>query len=247
MSMPPPIHKNDTDRLLNADTMSGAWKWLVFSCVFALFGVVGVLTGYSSATMNTFIIGCAIVGIIRVLNWLSRLRHHIGRSEQILWLCTPMTADEILDHQEIDNPIALTAIKAMTIKDVRGRASSHESILNCLKRSLISELSAVTLIAKTLPAMGLVGTCVGMIGMLDAISVGAEDVTDIEAVSRSIGDALPSMAIAISTTLSAAFFGSVLLFGLVVHAKQKVDQFVDDLDAQLDMFPIHNQSGKTDA
>ncbi|KLU02204.1 hypothetical protein RISK_005270 [Rhodopirellula islandica] len=196
--------------------------------------------------MNAYLIFVAVGGVLKVWTWLSRLRHHIGRSEQVLWLCAKMNVHEIVAHDEIDNPIALQAIKTLALKSIRGRETGHQSILNSLEGSLTRELHPLTLIASTLPSMGLVGTCIGMIGMLNAIGIGAADVTDVQAVGTAIGESLPSMAVAISTTLTAAFFGSVLLFGLISVAQARVDQFIDELDAQLDMFPLRNE-GENDA
>lgn len=112
----------------------------------------------------------------------------------------------------------------------------HESALRCLRQSLQSELTPVSQSAKILPAMGLVGTCGGMMGTLNSIARGAADVADAEAISQAVSGALPSMAVAVSTTLAAAFVGSLVIAGLVHIAKSKAQHFIEELNAQLDMF-----------
>ncbi|NOY40364.1 MAG: hypothetical protein GXP26_00820, partial [Planctomycetes bacterium] len=158
------------------------------------------------------------------------------------WEYSRLSAEEILAREEFDRPIAGTAIQAKCLKAQRGLGDGHESIVRCLEQTLLSELNPVSLAAKVLPAMGLVGTCLGMMGTLRVIGVGAANGADVEAISQAVSGSLPSMAVAISTTLAAAFCGSVVLMGLVHLAKSKVHNFVDELNAQLDMFSIRKNT-----
>lgn len=247
MSHPTPNPSQWGPSLFSSDSLNAARKWIFSSSGFAVSAIIGIATGYLSTTMNLFIVGSGLLGVIRVVTWSSRFRHHIHRSDQVLRLCSSLSVQEILDHEEVDDPIVLRVIQAIAIKMLRGRGTDHRCILTVLERSLLSELHPMALTAKTLPAMGLVGTCFGMIGVINAIGDGAVNASDTEALTQAVGNALPSMGIAISTTLAAAFIGSVLLSGLVSVATQKVTLFVDELDAQLDLFPFPKNEGESDA
>ena len=230
--------------LLNVDTLTRPLKWIGLSVGYALACGFGVWTGYCTLMLNTFIVGLGMLGTVRLMFWLSCLRHQIGRSEQVLWTCSGMTPSQILQHTEFAQSIALTGLRGKALKVTRGLGNSHHCIIENLRQSLNHELHGVALIARVLPSFGLVGTCVGMMSMIIAIAEGASDVTDIAAVSTAIGEALPSMAIAISTTLAAAMTGSILLSGLVSHARTTIDRFISDLDAQFDLVPMSRNESK---
>lgn len=227
---------DDGKRLFDGNTTPEAKRWLLVSLGFAACGGIGLWTGYANLLLNAFILGYGGINIALVMQWLRRLKQHIARSEQIIWEYSRMTINEILQREEYDRPLAAVAIKAKCMKAIRGLGEGHESILRCLRQALQSELAPMSQSAKVLPAMGLVGTCGGMMGTLHAIGKGAADVADVEAISQAVSGALPAMAVAVSTTLAAAFIGSLVVSGLVHIAKTKAQHFLEELNAQLDMF-----------
>lgn len=238
--------KREIKPVLDTNTLSGALMWIYVLTTFAVCCGVGLWTGYSSYLLNTFIVGFGFYNVFQLGNWLTRLRHHIARSDQILCSSLTLTPNAILGRQEVDHPIALTILQAMCVKAIRGRGAGHEAVLRSMERSLLDELTPFVVAAMALPAMGLIGTCIGMMGTLNAISAGAADVTDLDAVSQAVGGSLPSMSVAISTTLAAAFVGSLVLMGLIIIAKSKLYKFIDQLDVQLDMFPIRLEDKQED-
>jgi len=217
----------------------GAMHWLGISLGYAIAIVIGFMWNCSTWILNGFIITVALAAIYRTVAWILRFRHHIRRTAQILWACTSLSIGEILSRSEADRPLALTALQAVCVKISCDAGRDHTSVLQCIESTLRDELAPLATTARLLPACGLVGTCVGMMAALHAIGVGAADLSDVESATAAIAATIPQMAIAISTTLSAAFFGSIVLTSLVSHCQAKVQKFVDELDAQLDLFPFH--------
>ena len=238
MKIVTPKYSSEQRPLFRTNTVSRAIDWLCLSGGFAICCGVGVWIGYASLLLNTFMGVFGLRNVIRILRVLHRLRRHAARSEDILRSYTGLSAEAILAREEPDDAIAAKAIQGKCLKVARRLGDGHESIIACLEESLLREIEPASLAAKTLPGMGLVGTCVGLMGTLAAIGVGAADVGNTAAVSAAIGTSVPSMAIAISTTLAAAFGGSVVLMALTEIAKSEIRGFVVDLDAQLDMYPV---------
>ena len=224
--------------LLDSNGRKGALCWLAVVAGFVASGIVGQVTEQSWITLNAYIVGYGLYHVIVIWLWLGRLERHIVRSAQILKEYSQLSAEAILARDEIDRPLAYTALQAICIKLGRHCGDSHRSILKSLETSLLDELNASKRAAKVMASMGLVGTCWGMMLTLQVIGKGSADVSDMEAVTQAVGGSLPAMSLAVSTTLGSAFVGSFLLSGMLMEAQSKLEKFVDQLDAQLDMFPI---------
>lgn len=235
MKLATSLHDN---ALFEQDVFKEIVQWLVTVSVFAVAGLIGIFTGYASFTFNAFIAGLACCSALKLLLWLRTFKRHIDLSQAVLKQCSGWDIRKIVNYKPAVHPISLTILQGLCLQRLRGRSRTPHVLIDCYKRKLkTAAINRTLIVSKVLMGFGLCGTCVGMMSTIAAIGAGAADVTDVDAVSKSIAEALPAMAVAVSTTLTGAFF-FVVLSGMVMKANNLLEQFSSDLEVQLAIFPM---------
>lgn len=229
----------DTSRqlLFDTDVASDLVKWLIVATTFAACCAIASWMN-TAIPINTFIVAFGVTNVLRLVMWIRRFQEHISRSEHIFWEYTRLPLEQILARDETDMAIAAQLIRAKCVKAARRLGDGHDAIMANLVQSLHCELDPIALAGKVLAGMGLVGTCIGMMNTTAIISEGAKDTSNRDALNDAVANSLSSMSLSVTTTLTSAFLGSVVLTGLVMLARSKARRFVAQLNAQLDLFPI---------
>lgn len=216
------------------ELVASATVWLLFVTV----AVIGTYFGHATIALNGFIIAVGVFGLFQgVMFWLS-LRDEIDRSDAALRQCSRYTAKKIRAlARDAYTPVAQAVLQDVLIKAQRGRGSDHAKILQAYETSMLEFPERLQVIAKGwLPSLGMAGTVFGLELTMIHISQGIMDAKDVQALNEVIMPAIGTLGMAFTTTLTALLFGSLLLGVHAAQCRRAVQQFIDQLDAQLACF-----------
>ena len=200
----------------------------------AVTAAVGIELNIASIAMNTFLAGCCLWELWRLFRGRQGLYAQQAACEIDVQNRNRLTVAN-LKHQAVQWGASayLQGMHSMWRKFEAGRNPDCQTTIDALRNKALQVPGRAKRQAGVIVSFGMAGTLLGLAMTSNATAGVLEQSDDFSGMTEAMLPAFGNLAVAYSTTLTALMLGAILLVWKACHLSDDIDDFFDQLEAQL--------------